>query len=194
MKTVLAAVMITLFAVSANAQVNFGAKAGLNLYKISFDGGDKSDTKAGLHLGLLAHIHMSENFALQPELVYSAQGAKTEIDGDNVDMNLNYVNVPLLFQYMFDNGFRLEAGPQIGILASAKYKNAGNSVDMKDEFSSIEFGLPIGVGYLAPSGFGFDARYNIGLSDISQDDAVKAQNRGLQLGVFYQFGDADIDD
>jgi hypothetical protein len=194
MKIVLAVVIMALFTISANAQANFGAKAGLNLYKISADEGDNSDMKAGFHIGMLAHIHMSDNFALQPELVYSSQGAKTEVDGDKVNFNLNYVNVPLLFQYMFDNGFRLEAGPQIGFLASAKYKNDGNSVDIKEGFNSIEFGVPLGVGYISPSGFGVDARYNIGLSNINETDNVKAHNRGFQLGVFYQFNHADNGD
>jgi hypothetical protein len=182
-----AMVMMILTAVSVHAQTNFGVKGGLNLYNLSDDSDDNSDMKAGIHLGILAHIHMSDNFALQPELTYSMQGAKSEFDGDKTTINLNYINVPLLFQYMFDNGFRLQAGPQVGILTSAKLKVGNETEDVKDGFNSLDFSLPLGVGYISPSGFGVDARYNIGLSNVSEDDNNKVFNRGLQLGVFYLF-------
>jgi hypothetical protein len=34
-------------------------------------------------------------------------------------LRLNYINVPVL-QYMFGDGFRLQTGPQLGILTNAK--------------------------------------------------------------------------
>jgi hypothetical protein len=44
------------------------------------------------------------------------------------------------------------------------------------------------VGYVhTASGFGVDARYNLGLSNINESDAVKSTNRGVQVGVFYLF-------
>ena len=182
-------VVIALMAVSATVSAQeFGVKGGLNLYKIGVDGGDKSDLKPGMHLGILSHIHMSDQFALQPELVYSMQGARTENDADEeVGVNLNYVNIPLMFQYMFDNGFRIQAGPQLGFLASAKAKSNGRSADIKDGYNTIEFGIPFGVGYISNSGFGVDARYNLGISNIHEGNDNKAHNRGLQIGVFYQF-------
>ena len=188
MKKTLFTMLVAMFVVFAShAQINLGIKGGLNLYKISIDDSDKTDMKPGMHIGLLSHIHVTENFALQPEIYYSAQGAKSEFDGDERTTNLNYVNVPLLFQYMFDNGFRLQAGPQLGILTAAKFKEGGNSTDVKGSFNSLEFGIPLGVGYVSPSGFGIDARYNLGLSNISENDMAKAYNRGVQVGLFYLF-------
>jgi hypothetical protein len=182
-KSLFVTILLTCLASATFAQANFGVKGGLNLYNINNKNGDNLNSKAGIHLGLLAHLHVTERFALQPELYYSMQGA--ENGGANV--NLNYINVPLLFQYMFDNGFRLQAGPQVGILTSARLKNDGESVGVKSAYNSLEFGLPLGVGYVSPSGFGVDARYHLGLSNIREDDNNKAMNRGFQLGVFYLF-------
>ncbi len=188
MKTLLMTAAALLMAASTTfSQANFGVKGGLNLYKVTADEGDEADMKAGLHLGVLAHIHLSDQWALQPEVVYSMQGAKSEVDGDDVKFNANYINVPLLFQFMFDNGFRLQAGPQLGILASAKAKSGSTSIDVKDGMNSIEFSVPVGVGYISPSGFGVDLRYHLGLSNINENDNNEAFNRGFQLGVFYQF-------
>ncbi|HEY6503726.1 MAG TPA: porin family protein [Chitinophagaceae bacterium] len=181
-----AAILIT---GAANAQnVNIGIKAGLNLYTINSDNNTNYDTKAGFHLGLLGHIHMAKQFALQPEIVYSAQGAKYTTDGVETKINLGYINVPVMFQYMFDNGFRLQAGPQVGFLINAKAETNNVSADIKDNLNGIDFALGVGAGYVNPaSGFGIDARYNLGLSDINDESPVKSTNRGFQVGVFYLF-------
>jgi hypothetical protein len=156
--------------------VSLGIKGGLNLYNINNDNNSTYDQITGYHFGLLGHIHLKNPWAIQPELVYSTQGAKS---GD-ANYELGYINVPVLIQYMFDNGFRLQAGPQVGFLVSA---------DNKDELNPIEFGVSFGVSYVVPStGFGIDARYNLGLSNINKDSDVKSTNRGIQLGIFYIFG------
>ena len=174
---------------TANAQhVNIGIKGGLNLYNIKNDQGLKYDTKAGVNIGLLGHIHFTKQFALQPELVYSSQGGKYTVAGVDTKVKLAYINVPVLFQYMFENGFRLEAGPQVGFLASAKSETNKTTTDIKDNTKPVDFSLGAGVGYLHPkSGFGVDARYNLGLSNINNNSTVKSTNRGFQLGVFYLF-------
>jgi len=161
---------------SPRGKVNLGVKAGINMYKISSDDNTTYDHITGFHLGLLGHIHLDSQWAVQPEFVYSGQGAKR---GDT-KQKLDYINIPVILQYMFDNGFRLQAGPQLGILVRA---------DNRNDLNPIDLGLSIGVSYVVPStGFGVDARYNYGLSNINKNDAVKSFNRGLQLGVFYIFG------
>jgi len=165
--------------------VSLGIKGGVNMYNVHNDDNTKYDQKTGYHFGLLGHIHLDNQFAIQPEIVYSAQGAKI---GDT-KYNLDYINVPALFQYMFDNGFRIQAGPQVSFLVSAKSILNNNTTDNKDNLKPIDFGLSIGASYVVPStGFGIDARYNLGLININKDSAVKSTNRGLQLGVFYIFG------
>jgi len=169
--------------------VNIGLKGGLNVYNVHNDDNTKYDPRVGYHFGILGHIHFNRQFAIQPEIVYSAQGAKYEISNKTFKYNLDYINVPVLFQYMFDNGFRIQAGPQVSFLVSAKSKLNNNTTDNKDNLKPIDFGLSIGASYVVPStGFGIDARYNLGLTNINKDSAVKSTNRGLQLGVFYIFG------
>jgi hypothetical protein len=176
--------IIVLAAGTATAQnVNIGVKAGLNSYTIQTDNSSNFDSKIGLHIGLLGHIHLNERYAFQPEFVYSMQGAKS----GNTEIKLDYINIPLLVQYMFDNGFRIQAGPQVGLLLKAKAEN-GSSEDIIDDFKSIELGLSLGVSYVhPPTGFGAGARYNAGLTDITESSNEKSVNRGFQIGVFYLF-------
>jgi hypothetical protein len=157
---------------SPSGHVNLGVKGGLNFYNIHNDDNTSYDQITGYNFGLLGHIHINRQWAVQPELVYSTQGAK--------NYKLGYINVPVLLQYMFDNGFRIQAGPQLGFLVSS---------DNENNYNPIDFALSVGVSYVVPStGFGIDLRYNHGLSDITESTDVKSTNRGIQLGLFYIFG------
>ncbi|MEO5602320.1 MAG: porin family protein [Cyclobacteriaceae bacterium] len=190
MKLVISTVLsVFLIAGAATAQhANIGIKGGLNAYTLKTDDNSAADAKISFHVGLLGHFHITGNFALQPEIIYSVQGASYNMSGTDVRLNLNYINVPLLFQYMFDNGFRLQAGPQLGLLASAKSQVNNNKTDVKANFETIDLGLAIGASYVNPSSnFGFDIRYNLGLSNINANSNVNSFNRGLQAGVFYLF-------
>lgn len=168
---------------------NIGFKAGLNSYNISNNSGSSYNSKLGLNIGMFGHIHLDKQLAFQPELVYSSQGAKYTYLGTETTINLDYINVPLLLQYMFENGFRLEAGPQVGFLVSAKSKTNNATTDIKSSIKGIDLGLAIGLGYVdTKSGFGVDARYNLGLSNINENTSTKATNVGFQFGVFYLLG------
>jgi hypothetical protein len=182
--TVLAVVLVS---GTATAQhLNFGIKGGVNIYKVKNENNVKYDNTVGFHAGLLAHIHLEKPFALQPEVVFSRQGAKSP--SVNGELILDYVNVPFMFQYMFDNGFRFQAGPQVGFLINAKSKLGSLTSDVKSSFNKVDFGIGGGLSYVhPPSGFGVDARYNYGLSNINENNSVKSYNRGFQLGVFWLF-------
>jgi len=183
---VIAFMMSMLLTGTLSAQsVNLGVKGGLNVYNVSNN--NQYNPKAGVHLGLLGHIHLANTskWALQPEIMYSSQGARI---GESANrLNLDYINVPVLFQYMFDNGFRLQAGPQLGFLVNANTVVEGNKIDRKDDYKGVDLGLSLGASYVhPPTGFGIDARYNLGLTDISRNES-EYRNNGFQLGVFYLF-------
>lgn len=167
---------------------DIGIKGGVNAYTIQGDNSNNNNYKLGFHIGLLSHFHMGSQFALQPELTYSTQGTTIKGGGVESDINLNYVNIPVLFQYMFDNGFRFELGPQLGILTSAKSESENNSTDIKNNYKSTDIALAMGISYVKPStGFGFDMRYNHGLTNINEINVGNAYNSGFQFGLFYLF-------
>lgn len=169
-------------------KVTFGIKGGLNLYNIHNNMGLAYDTRIGFHTGVIGHIHLVRQLALQPEIVYSVQGAKYKIDGAETTRQLGYINVPVLAQYMFDNGFRLQAGPQLGFLVNARSETNNASTDIKDNLNAVDLALSAGVGYVhPPTGFGVDARFNLGLGDMNENGNIRSTNRVFQVGVFYLF-------
>ena len=103
-------------------------------------------------------------------------------------LNLDYISVPVMFQYKATPQFFLEAGPQFNVLVSAKAKEGSNSIDIKDEVKGFDFGLGLGAGYWFTDKIGANVRYVAGLSDILKDnegDAIK--NNGFQVGLNYKF-------
>lgn len=183
----IAGMMVFLMTGTAGAQhVNIGIKGGLNIYNFHHED-YKYDYKTGFHAGLIAHIHLARTFALQPEVMYSRQGAMYKDFAPSTKVKLDYINVPVLFQYMFDNGFRLQAGPQVGFLMNARTENKDYNIDHKNDLEPIDIGIAMGMSYVSKSGFGIDARYVHGLTNIYKNNSSKTTNRGFQLGLFYLF-------
>lgn len=168
----------------SQAQVRFGFKAGANLANLTGDGVGDTKMKVSFNAGAVAKISVSEAFSVQPELVYSGQGAKAK-EGDG-EIKLGYINLPILAQYN-TSGFVIETGPQFGFLLSAKDQDDN---DMKDATKGLDISWAIGAGYVTQSGFGVNARFNLGLSNVADTDLdeFKIKNSVIQIGVFYLLG------
>ena len=183
----LCAVCFSFFALLslANSQnTSFGIKAGYNSASVKVEGAPDWESRSGIHGGVFAHIHVSSHFAVQPELIYNRH-----LGGERVNEKLkfSYLSLPVLAQYMINEGFRLQTGPQLGFLVSSTRTVGTNEVDVDPLVSAMDISWVFGAGYVFKSGFGIDARYNMGLNNISEEDNIKARNRVFQAGVFYQF-------
>ena len=177
------------FAVHAQT-VNFGLKGGLNMATI--DSKESSDIKNRLayHAGLFANIPLNTQIAIQPEAVYSSQGAKYTEGGVEHSLALNYVNIPVMVQAMVGKGFYAEVGPQLGILTGTadKVNDAETGFFSTDDFKKTDVALGVGLGYKGFSGFGIDARYNLGLTNINNIGTANIKNNVLQVGLQLQLG------
>ena len=187
--------------VPVNAQdVNFGAKAGVNLASITGDETDGLSSRTSFHLGLVAEIAISETFSFQPELLYSAQGADySESEGYDGSYQLDYINIPLMAKFYVGEGFSLEAGPQVGFCMSANedftfssvaQKSVAEKEDISEFVKDFDFGVNVGVGYKMESGLNFGARYSLGLANIwdgEESDDFTNHNSVMQvfLGFFF---------
>jgi hypothetical protein len=189
MKKLLFPVVVSVCAViTTNAQhPHWGIKGGINVANIDVQHGAEPDARVGVHFGGLAHIHLSEHFALQPELMYSNQGAERTSGNTDYKTKLHYINVPVLLQFMTGSGFRLQTGPQLGVLMSAKSKVNDTETDVDDSYKTPDFSWSFGASYVTMKGLGFDARYNHGISNFNDLPGNKYKNRVFQFGVFYQF-------
>ena len=191
MKKLLTVICLVLVAASfAQAQdVSFGARGGLNFANISetVSGGGASSysMRTSFLLGGYATIMFNDKMGLQPELFYNSVGAKETISGTDVTYKLNYISLPILFRYNFNEQWHLLAGPQLGILASAKASAGGSSVDIKSSINSSDFGFTLGVGADFDK-INVGARYCAGLSNFNKNSGVTDKNNVIQLVVGYR--------
>ena len=177
-------ITMALVAFTISAQnVTFGAKAGLNFASMVGDAAEGLDGRTSFHIGATAEIEISESFSIQPELLYSGQGYTA--DGD-VTGKVDYINLPVMAKFYVSDGFSVEAGPQIGFLASAKQDVDGESFDIED-LKSTDIACNIGAGYKVDSGLNFGLRYSMGLTDVPDYDTDGFKHSVLQLSVGYNF-------
>ncbi|SHG53065.1 porin family protein [Flavobacterium johnsoniae] len=190
-KIILAAIAVMAFSFANAQETRFGVKGGLN---ISTVGGDARNVSSlvGFHVGGFAEIKIIEKLAIQPELLFSTQGAKEKFAGDKYNTNLNYINVPVLAKYYITKQFTVEAGPQIGFLVSAK----SDGEDVKDFYRSVDAGFNIGAGYNFTENLSVGLRYYIGLSNVIDEnyedwddyvDSYKVNNNVFSVSLAYKF-------
>lgn len=170
-KVLLSAVAIMAFGVAAQAQdMKFGVKAGANF--TNFGGDYDGDGKTGFYVGGLVDFGISGNFHIQPELLYSNEGAE--------DASLDFIRIPVMAKYYLMEGLSLQAGPEIAF-------KVGGDEGIDEGTKSLDFGIGAGVAYELPMGVFFDARYNLGLANISDFDPVDINNTGFMIGAGYRF-------
>lgn len=193
-KLFLLALTAAVFTTTTQAQIKFGVKAGLNLATLTGDI-ESAKIKTDFYGGALVQVPVGKMFAVQPEVVYSGQGAKSSFDGTDISYNLGYLNIPVLFRYNHPSGFFAATGPQIGFLLSGKGKMGSDHVDIKSSFKSTDFAWAFGIGYMIkPVNVGIEARFNQGLSNIaanSDQGSGTGHNQVIQIGLVYLFGGGD---
>lgn len=210
MKKLLFAVILLVAFGSASAQektsnvanIKFGAKGGINFANLAGDDADGAKMFVGFNAGFFIEIPVADKLVFQPEILYSAQGSKSEgplfVDGSvyNVEatFKFNYINIPLLFKYEIADKFSLEAGPYVGFLTSAKLKAkiqgvGSETIDAKDMLKSTDFGIAIGMNYEFTDVIFANARYQSGLTEIGDAEGNNndIKNSIFQIGLGFRF-------
>jgi len=188
--------LVAIIALSVNAQkkgdIQFGVKAGLNVSTVGDDYGDDFNAKAGFHIGGLVEIPIAKKFAIQPELVFSTQGAKSNghyyrNNRHDATLRLNYINIPVLLKYNITKQFTVEGGPQVGIRVSSKIKG-NDGTNKVNGFTAADLALTAGVSYRLENNVFFSARHNFGITNIIDNSyRGSAVNGVFQLSVGYKF-------
>ncbi|MCU7548630.1 PorT family protein [Chitinophagaceae bacterium LB-8] len=179
---------LMIMATTLHAQIQLGLKAGVNIS--NFTGGDFNEIEnkalVGFHAGGLARIVFNK-LALQPEVVFSSQGAKLENAGSESNYKISYINIPVLIQYETKGGFYLEAGPQFGFKLSEDIPDE----TIEDFAKSTDLSIAMGLGYHSKMGLGIGGRYNVGVSKVGDFDSGDIDpdfKQGvIQISLFYTF-------
>lgn len=180
------AFLISVFHIQEIKAQLIGVKTGPSYIKIE-DYEGSSDKTTGWSGGIYYRYGLLTS--VQAEINYRQKGAKIRIDEKNIDLELNYIDIPVLFGV---NLFFLyiNAGPYYGILTSAEFDGS----NAKSNFKSNDFGLQYGGGVRLPIlkkfWFEFDGRICHGLYEIDNAEKYKnVRNKtwGITAGLVYRF-------
>ncbi|KQS30756.1 porin family protein [Dyadobacter sp. Leaf189] len=185
MKKLLFAAVLFLSVQSAFAQsFSIGPKAGLNIS--NYTGGDiQSDALVGYHLGGIINYGFGKVFSLQPEVLFSTQGAKVDRNGNKSDFKISYVTVPVMFKFKTNGGFYVEFGPQAGFRTSSDIPDQ----TINNFAKNLDLAAAGGIGYQSPIGLGVGVRYVAGLSKVGdftgQNINPDFKNSVIQASLFW---------
>ncbi|MFW6222098.1 MAG: porin family protein [Bacteroidota bacterium] len=210
--TLLAIVFVFTISVELNAQSRSGGiKGGLNLSSLTIEEADDNNIIPGFHAGLWMKNMFTEQFGVQPEILFSTKGVKTvyneeflgfDVADGNTKLNLNYIDVPIYFVFQLAEDFDFHLGPRIGYLLNASMETQAEvlefiDVDDEDEidrenFNTLDYGFSGGLGfYLDPVTIGFN--YDMGLRPVAKDGEFTedllgdARNSTIQIYLGFAF-------
>lgn len=166
------------FTTFSQAQMlKFGIKAGANY--ANFTGSDlQTDAITSYHAGLTAQIKLGEKLSLQPEAIYSTQGASYDNLSEEVKAKLGYISVPLLARIHMGKTISLDLGPQFSYLLS-------KDVDFDTDINEFDFAGVGGLTFNVTDNFFIQGRYVLGLTEISKNADVKNSVGQLSVGFIF---------
>jgi hypothetical protein len=193
-----------LFAVSLSAQKG-RLEGGINLANVSVTNNGKVDEAkmlSSFRVGLIGDFNLGSILYLQPGLVFTGKGTKTQ-SGDPSSFNYSkattnpyYIEVPVNFVFKSPssnknaNRFFVGAGPYLAVGVSGKLQNEGKiaGISYKNE-RNIEYSNddPTTLDYEEGAGFGILKRFDYGLNGTAG-----IEGKSLVLSVNYGLGLAKL--
>ncbi len=163
MKKIILLLFIVLSSSVVIAQgIDLGIKAGANFADITDV--DNASSRSGLIFGAFATLKFSDKIAIQGDLLYSQKGTE--------DIDLDYINLPVVFKYYLVKRLNIHAGPQFGI----------NIKDDDTDSEPADVSGVVGLGVDLPLGFRIDGRYNFGLTKIIDQSNSKHSVISIAVG------------
>jgi hypothetical protein len=195
-----AALLVILTAASSFSQekgIKFGIRAGFSLYDYST--GEKEVDKYvnmgyGFGGGLAVNIPIVSSLSFAPEVNFLYRKPVVldlkDLAGYEGWITEFAISIPAMLQFTPVEGvpFYLAAGAQLDIpIASEMTAKAGGTEVTEDTEgrTSIDFGIPLGIGYLITPNFGIDLRAIIGITSPSDDGEDSWNQYGLGLTYFF---------
>ncbi len=212
-KLIPATIFLSLFIISVHAQKSFVVlRAGVNIANVTItnDGDiDEANSLTSFQVGLIGNLHIAPFLSLQPGLVFTGKGSKTQ-SGSTSDANYYratsnpyYLEIPANLVFKSPTGpikFFAGAGPYLAIGIAGKNKVDGKFLGTSfSSEKSIEWSNddPSTLNYEEGSGYGIMKRFDYGLNGtagIEMKKTVLSVNYGFGLAKLQSGSNSSADD
>ncbi len=187
MKKIFCLMFVAFIAMAAQAQITWNAKAGLGFAKCKSDEPTKNALvwKAGVGL----EKPLSANWSIMPSLEFAMKGSKYSYYGEEDELSLSYIQIPVLAAYRFhvNNSLNmvLKAGPYVAYAIKGDYEGYDIFEDDADTGGKrLDFGLDLGVD-LEYQRYVVGFEYEYGFTSIEKEWETKTSAMYLTIG--YKF-------
>lgn len=182
----------------AQKKVSPGIRAGVNVATLS---NINADFKADFYAGGILSLNLGQRYTLQPELIYTRQGASNVAFVDDEtggptgpeNVTIQYLSLGAINKFYFVDGFHGLIGPSLDMKIGKNFPR----VDFDDDdYGGVDLGISLGLGYTLPIGLTFEGRFKTGLLDAFNNDYFLGMfddpddislNRVFQIGLSYSF-------
>jgi hypothetical protein len=151
--------------------------------------------KAGIFAGGFVNLQISKHSAFQMELEYFQKGSRENPDSSNnfnqYLFRVNYIEMPVLYQYIISKRFKIEAGPSLGFLVGYYEENNYYEIKGGNRPANLTFQINAGLYVYIAKRFNFLIRTNNSLLNIRSDNATGDILR-IFPGNYGQFNDCLI--
>lgn len=151
--------------------------------KTSSGGTVKGEATLGYGVGAFLGVNFSKHLGVQAEVIYTSINQKYTDQDVSREINLKYINIPLLLSFNTDKSapvnLNIVAGPQIGLSTGSSIKSTGGDgtvtsqavLSVKKNDLGIAYGLGVDFGLNPGKTFrlGLGYRGVLGLVDISDN-------------------------
>lgn len=178
-------ILLLLAVLNGNAQEHpMGIKIGGNISNLSGDGTDNLSSMVNFHAGFFMEIDAAKDFKIQPELLFSVYGFKLDSEANTSNVRLNYIILPVMAKYFISENLSFDAGPQVGLLVTAK-NGTGSLADVKSDFYDRDFGVNVGASLVITDKLSTSVRGYFGLTDVTAVDSNNF-NRSFQIALQFK--------
>lgn len=181
-KSILCWLFTLSFFISSAQEFDVGVKGGLNYVNLRGSNSEVSTFKGklGVYIGAYGELFLGRIFSLQPEVLFSRQGARWEREGllpsgalYSTSINTDYVNVPVLTCIKMHEKFSLQVGAQFGFLVVKPeigseepiFYNGNNFLD-KGIYRTFDFAIILGFKVRLSEDLATEFRYVNSLTNL----------------------------
>lgn len=109
--------------------------------------------KPGIDAGIFTNLTLNEKLKVQLELSYIQKGSRDNANPDKGDyesylLRLNYIEIPILFNYRVNKSFSFEAGPYFSYLLGFSEKDFYGDIAGSRDFYDYDSGIVGGMHYI----------------------------------------------
>jgi hypothetical protein len=181
--------------------MEFGLMGGVNIFTVGGSDATGAKSRTSFFGGASLMVPLGQMFFVEPQILFSGEGATYTDTSVTSTLKLSYVQVPVLLGVNIGgterSGLRVFAGPMVAFKVGCTAEGSGGGLTVSGSCSDIgldvkstDFGVTGGAGFtIRGNRFNLNVfgRYTLGLAKVITDFDIKNQGFSIGAGLSFPF-------